>query len=199
MAAIGDGDRLDPDLGSVDHGIGRGEQRALEWQDAVPVAARPFREQDEVRAVAQRLAQLVRLLARALNAALDVDRSLQRAERADDGPARNLGLGDEARVHQPAEHRHVEIGGVVADIEDRPAPGGGAGLADVDRQQAAAEPVPEAGQVPHGRKRQPLAEHLEQGKEGRHADKSGGPHGCPQVGGTLDPVRAQGLRPHSAT
>src|SRR5690606_39045803 len=52
-------------------------------------------------------------------ATVDEDRALQLRKPGEKGPARDLGLGDKRGAYERAEHRNVEVGNVVRDIEDR--------------------------------------------------------------------------------
>jgi hypothetical protein len=78
---------------------------------------------------------------RRAGAPIDEDRALQLRERAEIGPARDLGLGDEGAVDQAAEDRNVEIRGMVRNEERRMLRRRLAQALDAESQYAAAEAV----------------------------------------------------------
>src|SRR5262249_29027243 len=94
--------------------------RRFERQQMDAVAAGALGKKDEIVAVVEPALDFV-ALARRTGAvgALDEDGTLQFRQPAEDRPARDFGLGDEAAVDPRAHDLDIEIGGVVGDEERR--------------------------------------------------------------------------------
>ncbi len=120
------------------------EKRALERQDAIAVVARALGEEDERIAGGEPVGDRVALLGGAAHLAVDKDAALHPGEPAVHRPARDLGLGDEARRQQRTQGRDVEIGDVVGDVERRPQRRRLAEPPHADAEEAAADAVVEA-------------------------------------------------------
>ena len=121
--------------------VGDAEQRALERENAVAVAARSFREQDQRVLGGEPAGDAVALLGRAAHPAVDEHRALQFRQPAEQRPARHLGLGDERGGEQRAQHGDVEIGDVVGGEQHRADGDRPADRAHPQAEDAAAAPV----------------------------------------------------------
>ena len=116
---IGDRDRLDHQRPVVRPAFRHREQGALERQHLIAVAAGAFGEQNQVVVVVEALIELVPVLGHLVPATLDENRALEPCQPAKQGPARDLGFGDEAAFDQGAQDHDVEVGNVIAGVQSR--------------------------------------------------------------------------------
>src|SRR3954469_8936641 len=93
--------------------IGDAEQGAFKRKNAVAVAARSLREQDQRVLRGQAPGNAVALLYRAAHPTVDKDRALQFRQPSEQRPLRHLALGNKRAGDQRTEDGDIEIGHVI--------------------------------------------------------------------------------------
>src|SRR3546814_11191569 len=99
------GNRLHGEWSAVDPAFRDAEERTLEREYAVAVAAGPFRKEDEVVPGIEPSLQRIAVPCRPACPALDEHGALQPGEKAEQRPVGDLRLGYEAAPSHAAQHR----------------------------------------------------------------------------------------------
>src|SRR3546814_719408 len=134
---IGHGNRLHGEWSAVDPAFRDAEERTLEREYAVAVAAGPFRKEDEVVPGIEPSLQRIAVPCRPACPAFDGHGALQPGEKAEQRPVGDLRLGYEAARYQAAQHHDVQIGTVIAGEKRRS-----------DRGTLAPDPAPDSTDAP---------------------------------------------------
>ena len=124
-AGINDGERLKIDAlqgGLGERGPSRSDKGGAERQEAVAVARRPFRKENNDVSLRLTVGHLRIDVGRVrLPGAVDEDAALQAGEQADHRPFGHLGLGDEGQGKEAAEDGDVHPGHMIRQDQGRPA------------------------------------------------------------------------------